>query len=65
MPARFNFTRFSSDQLRDSPNANFGIPRVEVEDLPFDRIRFGAPRSETTPAVFAQNKFDFSDEVSI
>ena len=63
--ARFNFTRFSSNQLSDSANVNFGIPRIEVEDLPFDRIRFGAPRSETTPAVFAQNTFDFRDVVSL
>ena len=62
---RFNFTRFSSDQLSDSPGVNFGIPRVEVEDLPFDRIRFGAPRAETTPAVFAQNTFDFRDVLSL
>ena len=63
--ARFNFTRFSSDQLTDSSNVNFGIPRLEVEDLPFDRIRFGAPRAETTPAVFAQNTFDFRDVISL
>jgi hypothetical protein len=63
--ARANFTRFFSDQVKDSENVNFGIPRVEVEDFPFDRIRFGAPRAETTPAVFAQNTFDFRDTLSI
>ncbi len=63
--ARANFTRFFSDQVEDSADVNFGIPRVEVEDFPFDRIRFGAPRGETTPAVFAQNTFDFRDTLSI
>jgi hypothetical protein len=63
--ARGNFTRFFSDQAKDSGEVNFGIPRLEVEDLPFDRIRFGAPRGETTPAVFAQNTFDFRDTLSI
>src|SRR5687768_2969667 len=38
--ARFNATRFSLDQQRDATNTNFGVPRVEVEGLPFDRIRF-------------------------
>lgn len=63
--ARINFTRFSADQARDSADANFGLPRIEVEDFPFDRIRFGAPRAETTPGIFAQNTFDFRDVVSL
>lgn len=63
--ARFNFTRFSSDQAAASGDVNFGIPRVEVEDFPFDRIRFGPPRAETTPAIFAQNTFDFRDTLSV
>src|SRR5205085_285747 len=43
---------------------NLGIPRVEVEGLPFDRIRFGAPQGEGTPAIFAQNIYEFSDTLS-
>ena len=62
--ARFNATRFASDQQRDASNVNFGIPRVEVEGLPFDRIRFGADRSENTPGILAQNIFEFSDTVT-
>src|SRR6185436_15449335 len=58
---RFTGTRFSLDQQRDSTNVNFGIPRVEVEGLPFDRIRFGADRSENTPGIMAQNIFEISD----
>jgi hypothetical protein len=61
--ARFSFTRFSSDQVAASADTNFGIPRVEVEGLPFDRIRFGAPQASTTPAIFAQNTFEFRNTI--
>ena len=62
--ARFNATRFASDQQADATNVNFGIPRVEVEGLPFDRIRFGADRSENTPGILAQNIFELSDTLT-
>ncbi len=59
--ARFSFTRFASNQVQASSETNFGIPRIEVEGLPFDRIRFGAERAETTPAIFAQSTYEFRD----
>jgi hypothetical protein len=62
--ARFNVTRFADNQVRDTAGTNFGIPRIEVEGLPFDRIRFGAPREDTTPAKFAQNTYEFSDTLN-
>jgi hypothetical protein len=62
--ARVNLTRFTSNQLSASSNVNFGIPRIEVQDLPFDRIRFGAPQSDATPAIFAQNTIEVSDTLS-
>ncbi len=63
--ARVNFTRFSFDQVASNKDVNFGIPRIEVEGLPIpDRIRFGADRSETTPAKFAENTFEFRDTFS-
>lgn len=61
---RFNATRFASDQQADATTANFGIPRVEVEGLPFDRIRYGADRSENTPGILAQNIFELSDTLT-
>ncbi len=62
---RFNFTRFADNGLRDASNVNFGIPRLEVEGLPLpDRIRFGAPQSETTPSKLAQNQYELRDNVS-
>jgi len=62
--ARANFTRFSFNQVESNADVNFGIPRIEVEGLPFDRIRFGADRSETTPAQFAQNTFEVRDTLT-
>src|SRR4030095_6734105 len=62
--ARANFTRFTFDQVSTNRDVNFGIPRIEVEGLPFDRIRFGADRSETTPAKFAENTFEVRDTLS-
>lgn len=62
--ARFNFTRFGYNEIETNADANFGIPRIEVEGLPFDRIRFGAPRGEGTPGVFAENTYNFRDTLS-
>lgn len=62
--ARFNFTRFGYNEIESNPEVNFGIPRIEVEGLPFDRIRFGAPRGEGTPGIFAENTYNFRDTLS-
>jgi hypothetical protein len=59
--ARFNITKFSFNELQSSPDTNFGLPRIEIETLPFDRIRWGPPWSETTPGVFAENTFEIRD----
>lgn len=64
--ARFNFTRFFSDQVKSLSNTDLGIPRVEVEGfLPEGkRLRFGAPQGENTPAIFAQNTYEFRDTLT-
>jgi hypothetical protein len=59
--ARFNGTRFAFNEVQSSSSTNFGIPRIEIEDLPFDRIRWGAPQSETTPGIFAENTYEARD----
>ena len=59
--ARFNATRFAFDQVESSTLTNFGIPRIEVEGYPTDRVRFGAPQGATTPGIFAQNTFELRD----
>ena len=59
--ARINYSGFSYDEVASNPNINFGIPRIEVEGLPFDRIRFGAPQGENTPGILSEKSIDFSD----
>ena len=64
--ARFNFTRFAFNEVESSTTTNFGIPRVEIENLLTDgrRIRFGANQAETTPGIFSESTFEFRDVVS-
>jgi hypothetical protein len=62
--ARFNVTRWSFDEVTSNPNVDFGIPRIEIEGYPFDRIRFGASRGEGTPGVFSEVAFEFGDTLS-
>lgn len=61
---RVNVTRWGFDEESSNPNANFGIPRIEVEGLPFDRIRFGAPRGENTPGNLKETQIDIRNIVS-
>lgn len=63
--ARVNFTRFSANQLKDAADTNFGVPEIDVEFYPFSRIKFGPTRSEATPAIFAQNTFEFRDTMNM
>ena len=64
--ARFNFTRFAFNEVQSSSQTNFGIPRIEIQDLLRDgsRIRFGADQAETTPGIFSESTFEFRDVVS-
>ena len=64
--ARFNFTQFAYNEIVSSRDTNFGLPRVELENLLSngDRIRFGANQAETTPGIFAEKTFEFRDVVS-
>lgn len=55
---RVNMNRFSYNEVDSNPDVNFGIPRVEVEGYPFDRIRFGAARSEATPGIFKETQIE-------
>jgi outer membrane receptor protein involved in Fe transport len=63
--ARFNFTRFAYNEVESSRETNFGIPRIEIENLLRDgRIRFGANQAETTPGIFKESTFEFRDVLS-
>jgi len=62
---RGNFTRFAANQVSSNSGVvNWGIPRLEVQGFPFGRIYIGAPWSETTPGLFAQNTYEFRDIAS-
>ncbi|MFV0388614.1 MAG: TonB-dependent receptor domain-containing protein [Pyrinomonadaceae bacterium] len=61
---RFNFTRWGFNELTSNPDTNWGLPRVEIEGIWGDRLRFGAPRAETTPADFKQTQMDFRDTIT-
>ena len=59
--ARFNITRWGYDETESNPEANLGLPRVEIEALTGDRLRWGFPRSENTPGVIEEVQLDFRD----
>jgi len=60
--ARVNLTRFTDNQLSASSNTNFGIPRIEIQNIGIPgRLFFGAPLAETTPGIFAENTYEFRD----
>ena len=63
--ARINYSGFSYNEVTSNPNANFGIPRIEVEGLPFDRIRFGAPQGDNTPGILSEKSIDVSDTFNL
>lgn len=56
---RFNFTNWNFNELESNPDTEWGLPRVEIEAIWGDRLRFGAPRAETTPGFFNQRQMDF------
>jgi hypothetical protein len=64
--ARFNFTKFAFNEVESSNQTNFGIPRVEIENVFTNgsRIRFGANQSETTPGIFSEKTFEVRDIIS-
>lgn len=63
---RLNLVQFKQNQIQDSSNTNFGIPRIEIEGLGFNenRISFGAGRGDTTPAIFNQKTFEVRDTLT-
>lgn len=61
---RFNYTKWGFNEIDSNPNTDWGIPRVEIEAVWGDRLRFGAPRAETTPGDFKQTQMDFRDTLT-
>jgi len=62
--ARFNITRWGFNELASNPNTDFALPRIEIESLFSDRLRYGAPRSENTPGEIEEKQLDFRDVLS-
>jgi outer membrane lipoprotein-sorting protein len=59
---RVNATRFAFNEVQSSTTTNFGLPRIQIEDLPLPaRIEWGPPWSETTPGIFAENTYEVDD----
>jgi hypothetical protein len=62
--ARFNLTRWGFDETKSNPNSDFGLPRIEIEGIFGDRLRYGFPKSQNTPGVIIEKQFDFRDNVT-
>lgn len=62
--ARFNVTRWGYDETETNPDAELGLPRVEIEGFFGDRLRFGFPRGLNTPGVINEKQFDFRDTLT-
>lgn len=60
---RVNFSHFGFNEVNSNPNANYGIPDVEVQDLLKNgrRIWFGVPQGANTPGLISQNTYGFGD----
>jgi hypothetical protein len=61
---RFNMTNWSFNEIDSNPDANWGLPRIEIESTFNNRLRWGARRAETTPGFFSQRTFDFRDTLT-
>ena len=62
--ARFNLTRWGFDETKSNPNSDFGLPRIEIEGIFGDRLRYGAQRGTNTPGVITEKQFDFRDNLT-
>ncbi|HXN65946.1 MAG TPA: TonB-dependent receptor [Candidatus Acidoferrales bacterium] len=64
--ARFNFTRWSFNDITANPQIDWAIPRTEIQNaVPGgQRIVFGAAQGDNSPGIYAENTFAFRDVVS-
>ncbi|MEP6787948.1 MAG: TonB-dependent receptor, partial [Acidobacteriota bacterium] len=62
--ARFNITKWGFDETKSNPNANLGLPRIEIQGFYGDRLRYGFPRSPNTPGVIGERQLDFRDNLT-
>ncbi len=62
--ARFNITKWGYDEASTNPDANFGLPRIEIEAIYGGRLRFGARRGQNTPGLINERQLDFRDTLN-
>ncbi len=62
--ARFNVTRWGYDETSTNPDANLGLPRIEIEGIFGDRLRYSFPRGLNTPGVINEKQFDIRDTLT-
>ncbi len=66
---RSNFTRFFEDGIADgiAGGSNFGIPYINIQNESFNPtndVQYGIGFGTTTPAIFAENQYEFRDTVT-
>ena len=61
---RFSATRWHSNEYASNPNQFWGLPNIQMEDIPLDRVIWGAPQGDNAPGLFAQNQYEFRDTMS-
>lgn len=62
--ARFNITRWGYDETKSNPNAALDLPRIEIEGIFSNRLRFGFPQGLNTPGVIDEKQLDFRDTLT-
>lgn len=58
--ARFNFSGWDFNEVNSNSSQNFAFPRVEVEQIWGDRLRFGVPQ----PGSFEDRQYNLRDTVT-
>jgi hypothetical protein len=62
---RSNFTRYFDNQIQDGAGAvNYGVPWINIQNLPVNSINYGVAWGSTSPAIFAENTYEVRDAVT-
>ena len=62
---RANATRFADNQVRDGAGTvNYGIPYINIQNMPTGNVQYGVNQAKTTPGIFAENTYELRDAVT-
>jgi hypothetical protein len=62
---RSNFTRYFDNQIQDANGSvDFGIPWINIQNLPVNTINYGVSYGSTSPGIFAENTYEIRDAVT-